>query len=153
LKDIHKLITRFRKAIDAAKESKEFEDDSVFRRFPKGCCGDASFLLAEYLLENGIESLYVCGTRSFDKTNEGTQTHAWLIAGGLVADITGDQFSDREEYYNFNILDYYGLDDAFHRLFEVYGRDIQIFTGKKSYDLVCSSRLLNLYNKIKKYLI
>ncbi|AQR94643.1 hypothetical protein CLSAP_19560 [Clostridium saccharoperbutylacetonicum] len=31
--------------------------------FPRGCCGDASNLLAKFLRDNGIECEYVCGIK------------------------------------------------------------------------------------------
>ncbi|MFT8349294.1 transglutaminase domain-containing protein [Clostridium saccharoperbutylacetonicum] len=39
--------------------------------FPRGCCGDASNLLAKFLRDNGIECEYVCGIK-------GQQSHVWL---------------------------------------------------------------------------
>ena len=149
---IQQLITQFRCAIDKAKTAGEFVSDISFYKFPRGCCGDASDLLGEYLLENGINSLYVCGNRYFDDPEEGTQSHAWLLVNGMIADITGDQFSDRSCYYNYDITDYYGPCDDFHKLFEVENRDVYPFPGLKNYSEVCSGRLFNLYEKIKKYL-
>ena len=46
MKDIEQLATQFRKAIDAALEAGEFDNDSIYRRFPRACCGDTSDLLA-----------------------------------------------------------------------------------------------------------
>ena len=62
MKDIEQLATQFRKAIDAALEAGEFDNDSIYRRFPRACCGDTSDLLAQYLLDKGIKTDYVCGT-------------------------------------------------------------------------------------------
>ena len=42
MKDIEQLATQFRKAIDAALEAGEFDNDSIYRRFPRACCGDTS---------------------------------------------------------------------------------------------------------------
>lgn len=53
------LVQNFRAAIDKAKANDEFKDDISFRRFPHGCLGDTSELLAEFLLINGIETYYV----------------------------------------------------------------------------------------------
>jgi hypothetical protein len=53
-------------AIEKVKEAGEFETDFSFSKFPSACCGDASDLLAQYLLENGIKSTYVCGNRYFN---------------------------------------------------------------------------------------
>ena len=62
MKTLESLAWKFRKEMDAAKESKEFKSDIVYKNFPRGCCGDTSDLLAQYLLEHGIKTLYVCGT-------------------------------------------------------------------------------------------
>lgn len=152
MEDIQYLVTKFRRAIDKAKKNGEFDSDFIFRSFPRGCCGDASDLLGEYLLEHGVRSTYVCGNRYFENPEEGTQSHAWLVVDGLIADITGDQFSDRESYFNCHISDYYGPMDNFHRLFEVEKRDVHPFPGLKNYDAFCLKRLYDLYGKIKRYL-
>ena len=47
------LVYEFRAAIDQANAQGEFAFDQFFLRFPCGCCGDASELLAQYLLEHG----------------------------------------------------------------------------------------------------
>lgn len=36
--DIEQLATQFRKAIDLALEAGEFDDDSIYCRFPRACC-------------------------------------------------------------------------------------------------------------------
>ncbi len=56
---IEKLASEFRTAIEMAKKEGEFEADFIFSRFPRGCCGDVSSLLGQYLLENNIKSNYV----------------------------------------------------------------------------------------------
>ena len=48
LDKIKVLATSFRGAIEIAKDAGEFDNDFAFPRFPKGCCGDTSDLLAEY---------------------------------------------------------------------------------------------------------
>lgn len=70
--DIWVLASRFRKAIDAAKQAGELKNDIVFKSFPNGCCGDACYLLAEFFLEHGIYTEYVEGQK-------GKQSHAWLV--------------------------------------------------------------------------
>ena len=57
--------------------------------FPRGCCGIISELMGDYLNTVGIgEFGYVCGMKD-------GASHAWLEVDELIADITGDQFSDR----------------------------------------------------------
>jgi hypothetical protein len=61
--------------------------DFMFDSFPRGTCGPVSELLGRYLMEAGFKDvMYVCGERQ-DKGS-----HAWLEVGGIVLDITGDQF-------------------------------------------------------------
>ena len=52
-------------------------------------------------------------------------------------DITGDQFADRISYYNYDKKIYVGTGDAFHDLFEVEERDIEVFSGLESYNKLC----------------
>lgn len=69
---IKKLAQRFRQAIDAAHRDHEFVDDFRFKNFPSGCCGDTRYLLAEYLLQNGIETIWVSLQRD-------DWSHSWLV--------------------------------------------------------------------------
>lgn len=71
-KRIEQLAHRFRQAIDAAYRAHEFRDDFRFKKFPTGCCGDTSYLLAEYLLQNDIETILVSLQRD-------DWSHAWLV--------------------------------------------------------------------------
>ena len=67
---IYDYVVQFRRAIDDAR------DESILLRefpsFPRGCCGDTCYLLAEFLRMNEIETIYVEG-------KEGDQSHAWLV--------------------------------------------------------------------------
>lgn len=147
-----KLVQNFRDAIDEAKANGEFNDDISFYKFPCGCCGDASDLLAEFLLKNGIETYYVCGTYrdgSFDEI----QSHAWIkTEDGMIIDITGDQFIYDSSFMNYSKSVYIGEIDAFHRLFEVEKRDVRKNYGLKSLEISCQPRLYELYNTIMKYI-
>jgi hypothetical protein len=71
-KRIEQLALQFRQAIDAAYRAHEFRNDFRFRKFPTGCCGDTSYLLAEYFLKKGIETIWV-------STQRDDWTHAWLV--------------------------------------------------------------------------
>jgi hypothetical protein len=62
----------------------------VCSRFPAGCCGIVSEVLAEAIRRQfGISGVYVCGTRYDDGRHN---SHAWLEVDGLIIDITADQF-------------------------------------------------------------
>lgn len=151
MKNIKQLATQFRKAIELALEAGEFNDDSIYRRFPTGCCGDTSDLLAQYLLANGIKTAYVCGTyRSSPDGN--VQTHAWLMVDKhIIVDITGDQFSSNPAFLNYDRSVYVGEEDDFHKLFAMEYREIHEHPGLSGLESFCKHRLWNLYGKILKY--
>ena len=71
-KRICKLVTHFRMAIEDACKEGCFDKDFVFHSFPRACCGDTCYLLAEYLHSKGIDTIYVWG--DYDG-----QSHAWLV--------------------------------------------------------------------------
>ena len=79
------LAKQFRSYIEAARASGFFANDT-FDCFPKGCCGDASCLLAEFLRSKGVDSIYVWG-----EDNTG-QTHAWLVVKDDRVTIPAPQF-------------------------------------------------------------
>lgn len=149
---IKELAIEFRTAIEVAKNEGEFDLDFLFSRFPYGCCGDTADLLGQFFLENGIESYYICGNRYFDNFEEGAQSHAWLLVNGLIVDITGDQFNNKDSFYNYDKKVFVGTGDEFHDLFQVEKRDVYIFRSLKEYNRICRLRLSELYQKIKKYI-
>lgn len=69
---LREIVTKFKAAILAAKDGQCFVDDFSFNQFPRGCCGDTCYLLAEYLKTKGIQTIYVCGS-------DHGQSHAWLV--------------------------------------------------------------------------
>lgn len=150
--EIKGLVNQFRNAINAAKDAGEFDNDFSFCRFPRGCCGDASCLLAQYLLKNDIKTYYVCGTYRDDIT-ESIQSHAWLqTIDQTIIDITGDQFWNDLEFFNYNISVYIGKGDRFHRLFKVEERNIRESVNLDDLGRICQPRLKQLYAKILKYI-
>lgn len=86
--NLTKIAARFRAAIEKC-------DTTALpciglHNFPRGACGDAALLLAEYLQENKCgEFNYVLGERK-------GYSHAWLQRASLIVDITADQFEDQE---------------------------------------------------------
>ena len=87
--NLYKLVRGFRTAIEKTNPV-DFVLPS-FQHFPCGACGDVSLLLGEYLYQNGEgEFDYVLGY-CLD------QSHAWLDQGGLIVDITADQFEDQDD--------------------------------------------------------
>ena len=65
-------VRKFRQYIESALNEGLLDYDFLFNHFPRACCGDTCYLLAEYLRGKGIETLYVCGDYN-------GQSHAWLV--------------------------------------------------------------------------
>ena len=143
------LAKKIRKAIEDARDAGEFHKDSTFYRFPTACCGDASCLLGQYLLDHGIESQYMCGNYCCGLNN---QSHAWVQVGSVIIDITGDQFESRSEFLFYNVPVYVGEIDAMHKLFEVRSSDIRNTAPVKDLGPFAAPRLIKLYDKITKYI-
>ena len=117
-KNIYSLVTKFRKAVECAKNEGVFNGNQILRRFPKGCCGEISSLLAKYLFENGINSYEISGTFRSENPEE-TQSHAWLmLEGNTIVDITGDQFKNNPLFQYFSKEVYVGPMNEFYELFE-----------------------------------
>lgn len=146
MKAIKQLIRQFRNAIDMARDAGEFDGDFSFHKFPHGCCGDASDLLAQFLLENDIRTHYVFGMYR-------NWSHAWLLMDNyIIIDITGDQFKDNSNFLNYDKLAYVGTEDNFHSLFNVEDRNIHENMGLNALGSMCQPRLNELYKKIIKYI-
>lgn len=111
------LVFAFRNAVEKAHDNGDFDNVDCFCDFPNGCCGLASELLGHFLLEHGIESDYVCGDY-IQHDKDIYQSHAWLkLEDGIIIDITGDQFKNRDEFFNYDKSIYIGPMDDFHNLF------------------------------------
>lgn len=152
MRDIKRLVNQFRDAIDVARDVGEFDKDFSFYNFPRGCCGDTSDLLAQFLFEKGIRTYYVCGTYR-DGSLENSQIHAWLLTGNqIIIDITGDQFRDNPLFFNYDKSVYVGKEDDFHKLFEVEDNGIHENNGLDTLGSMCQPRLKGLYRKIIKYI-
>lgn len=148
------LATHFRSAIDTALSEGKFDKDFSFYNFPRACCGDASELLAQYLLSNGIKTYYVCGNYYFDDITMNSQSHAWLwTADRTIIDITGDQFKHDSTFLNYDIPVYVGPKDEFHKLFKVENRDVYENMGLSALNDMCLPRLSFLYQIIGMYII
>ena len=148
IRELSQLATQFRNAIDRAHALEEFKDELFFKSFPRGCCGDATDLIGQFLLEHGWESNYVYGSYYYDNPEMNSQSHAWLRVEGLVVDITGDQFKNHEEFLNFNHPVYVGKPGKFHKLFRVEERNVHTFPGIDGYGDMTFNRLSKLYTII-----
>lgn len=70
-----------------------FDNMSISRDFPRGCCDDSSLLLAAYLHDQGFPGALRISGQSGGKRGE-LGTHVWLKLDGQIIDITGSQFED-----------------------------------------------------------
>ena len=115
---VKKLANDFRNAIEKAKKDNAFLTNiyvGCFCGFPYGCCDEASNLLSRFLLENNITSNLIRGVYKSDKDCD--YIHVWLMVNDIVVDITGDQFEEEHEFFNYNKTVYVGPKDNFHKLF------------------------------------
>ena len=139
-KNIYSLVTKFRKAVERAQNEGAFKEDQILSRFPKGCCGIISSLLAKYLFENGINSYEVSGTFRSENPEE-TQSHAWLmLEDNTIVDITGDQFKYNEIFLYYSEKVYVGAMNEFYELFE----DVEKFPYR---DYTEETSKINIQNK------
>ncbi len=109
---ISKLTFEFRNAIEQAIENGE---NILYNKFPKGCCGFACDLLAQYFIDNKIEPIIYENRTYF--TNDYSQAHTWLIVDALVIDITADQFKDSCLPLKNDCPAYIGPKNEFYQLF------------------------------------
>lgn len=69
---IKTLAIKYRAAIEIACNKGLFLRDIGFDDFPTGSCGDASYLLAEYLRREGVETIWYSAERR-------KWSHSWLV--------------------------------------------------------------------------
>ena len=136
MKNIYKVkeLARLIRVTIEKMDIEEFPNSSYFKDFPRGCCGDASNLLAKYLKENGFKTEYVCGMR-------GKQSHAWLEYMDLIIDITADQFPEIKDKVIVT------KDRTWYSQFDSQSRHEGDFDGLESYN---KRRLTSIYNNIIK---
>lgn len=85
---IIQLASEFRRALETVAAKGEYGRLSLFAHFPDGCCTYTSDLLAEYLIENGIQRERIQVLNS--KASKGYDTHCWLMIDDMYyLDITG----------------------------------------------------------------
>jgi hypothetical protein len=95
IEQIRLYATNFRTAIESCLELRELL--VRFKRFPHGCCGQATPMLAAYLHDKGLGKFeYVSGLRWNEASDWNVSTrhsHSWLEQQKLIVDITADQFA------------------------------------------------------------
>ena len=63
--------------------------DTLFRDFPRGCCGNVSLFFANRLTCLGVEGVKVI------QGEKGDSSHSWVVVNDLIIDITADQFENQ----------------------------------------------------------
>ena len=173
---IRELCGEYRVAIEAARDDGAFGDDISFSRFPRGCCGDTCYLLAEYLRSKGVNTIYYSAQR-------GDWSHAWLVVNDWrvkqpakvfscpeeirsVVSEYGGEFPDWEE----SIIGYASVDLMNGLIIDITGDQFEdyslpVYVGNMDsfhltfeliqahdYDGLNSVRLCNLFQVILEYL-
>lgn len=133
--EIRRLAQAFREGIEKAVESGDISSrttKSTMSYFPKGCCEVASDLLAQFLLEKGTHTKSVHGEYDFDDW-ENKFPHTWLETdGGVIIDITADQFVGEKVFEEFSLQPcYVGADREFYSLFQENHRE-EVFQGLRN---------------------
>lgn len=147
--------SRFRVGAEKAHENRLFRTQP-FNDFPNACCGDASDLLAQYLMENyDNNSRYKCVHGSFRYDDFGNYFgHSWLVVNDcFIVDITADQRQFKNTMIfpqNAFVPCFVGNHSDFHSLFEVEPSQCRVFYGIETMGDYTFTRLKNLYDIILK---
>jgi hypothetical protein len=90
--NLHASITALASVCREALEQMSMRQRGVaLMQFPRGACGAATELMGRLVFEaTNMTGLYLCGIGHPDMPQ---QTHGWLELGGLLVDLTHDQFS------------------------------------------------------------
>lgn len=106
-KKILSLVRNFRKKVDRA-QSKGLFVDTMLENFPIQCCGTISTLLAEFLRDNGVETLWISAEEFSTR-----ETHAWLVVKDNRIDSPRSCFYDIPNNI-INLLDTYSARSQEH---------------------------------------
>lgn len=156
IREIKCLSSRFRRGIEIAHEERLFIKPP-FADFPNACCGDASELLAQYLMDNNlyqnISYKTVYGTCR-DDNFENFYSHAWLVIDGTyIVDITADQrqFKIKRIFPQDAVKPcYVGTGSKFHSMFEIELGHCREFYGLQNLGKDSHQRMKELYDIILK---
>lgn len=137
IEQIRKIATDVRQAMEELKINEKISPKAIpFGRFPNGCCGDMSIILATHYKNLGFElAEYICGTHYEDG-----RTHAWIRLNGICIDITADQFEFGD--YPAVIVEY----EKDYPLKSIFQTD-----GPPSKYEIDKDHLRTMYRKIKEY--
>ncbi len=143
---IEELANEFRKALDIIKIQGPHAGIYNYRFFPRGFCGPASDLLAEYLMANGIKKERIQQVAC--SRCAGGYSHRWLVIDGVLnVDITADQFNGKAHFKEFEPIPKCCLvstNTYIYTLFDVRREDYTHNVGIDSYgsDMCCKLRVI-----------
>ena len=154
IEEIRYLSLRFRQGIETAHEEGLFRTQP-FSDFPNACCGDSPDLLAQYLMDNSIDSTirlkYVHGSYRYDDF-ENFFSHAWLVVDGTyIVDITADQrqFKNKRIFPQDAVQPcFVGKGSKFHSMFEIEPVQCRYFYGLSNLGEYSYKRMKWLYEII-----
>lgn len=157
------LVTQFREGAEKALAANQFKEQP-FNEFPKACCGDTVWLVAQYLKEHdrqgAIQFRYVYGSYD-DDDFENRCGHAWLeviwtkARKKVIVDITSDQpqFRNTRIFPQCASVPYYvGRKNEFYSLFEVIPCQCSMIDGIDQLFGAEKVRMRKLYNTIVKFI-
>lgn len=91
---LSQVVAEFRSALEELVFSGHwFDNMSISKEFPGGCCDDSSLLLAAYLHDQGFPGALRISGQSGGEHGE-LLSHVWLKLDDQIIDITGSQFED-----------------------------------------------------------
>jgi hypothetical protein len=95
VREIRSAVERFRKAIEQSDLS---GDEYYLGTFPRVCCKPASLLLGKYLADKlDCRPVEFVSAQGWDQNGKLSRSHFWLEHGGLIIDITADQYPEIEQ--------------------------------------------------------
>ncbi|WP_272537768.1 hypothetical protein [Providencia sp. PROV193] len=83
-------------------------------KFPNGCCGDTSILLA-YLLYQQFKVVPKVVQVNGNHNHVGGSSHSWILVDDTIIDLTADQFNEEYGFNNPAVM--ITSDTTFHDLF------------------------------------
>ena len=137
---IKEWAQEFRNGLEYIRNNRLYGSLRMFANFPDDCCGYTSDLLAQYLLEKGIDRLRIQFVRSISDIND--YTHCWLmIDEEYFLDITADQFNGKKYFKKYGTIEECILverNSGFYEVFEKnneFLRDFGIDSRSNMYEL------------------
>jgi hypothetical protein len=128
--------TRFRNALEIVGPA---SGAAGLRHFPKDSCADTVLLLGAHLFDRGFGAFDGVGGEFGEPGSEVCYSHAWLECGGVIVDITADQFPDVSQPVIVT------RDDRWHRLFHISNRGVADF---RRYGPDTTAQLGAIYDRI-----